>query len=222
MTLNKQKGNMYPFVTHTWNPIKGRCPHNCNYCYMKNKLVGELRLDKKCLKDNLGSGNFIFVGSSTDMFADDVLKEWIIKVLKYCNKFPNNKYLFQTKNPKRFIEVINYFPKDVIFGTTIETNRDYKINKAPPTDERKDWIMKFPSHKTMISIEPIMIFDMDMFVGWIKEIEPKFISIGADSKNSKLPEPNKEEINFFIKQLKQFTEVRLKDNLNRLMATQKT
>jgi len=27
MTLNKQKGNMYGFVTHTWNVIKGKCPH---------------------------------------------------------------------------------------------------------------------------------------------------------------------------------------------------
>ena len=25
--LNEQKGNMYGFVTHTWNPIKGKCFH---------------------------------------------------------------------------------------------------------------------------------------------------------------------------------------------------
>lgn len=27
MGLNKAKGNMYEFITHTWNPIKGKCPH---------------------------------------------------------------------------------------------------------------------------------------------------------------------------------------------------
>ena len=26
---------MYEFVTHTWNPIKGKCYHDCSYCYMK-------------------------------------------------------------------------------------------------------------------------------------------------------------------------------------------
>jgi DNA repair photolyase len=36
MPLNPSKGNMYPFVTHTWNPIRGKCPHDCSYCYMKN------------------------------------------------------------------------------------------------------------------------------------------------------------------------------------------
>ena len=30
--LNRQKGNMYPWITHTWNPIKGKCPHDCTYC----------------------------------------------------------------------------------------------------------------------------------------------------------------------------------------------
>ena len=33
--LNKQKGNMYGFVTHTWNTVKGRCKYDCRYCYMK-------------------------------------------------------------------------------------------------------------------------------------------------------------------------------------------
>lgn len=35
MVLNEQKGNMYNFITHTWNPIKGKCWHDCSYCYMK-------------------------------------------------------------------------------------------------------------------------------------------------------------------------------------------
>lgn len=28
MALTKSKGNMYPWVTHTWNPIKG-CGYAC-------------------------------------------------------------------------------------------------------------------------------------------------------------------------------------------------
>lgn len=25
---NKQRGNMYSWVTHTWNAIKGKCPYH--------------------------------------------------------------------------------------------------------------------------------------------------------------------------------------------------
>ena len=32
--LNEAKGNMYSWVTHTWNTVKGECPHGCTYCYM--------------------------------------------------------------------------------------------------------------------------------------------------------------------------------------------
>ena len=38
---------MYPWVTHTWNVIKGKCPHDCSYCYMKRFPQGELRFDEK-------------------------------------------------------------------------------------------------------------------------------------------------------------------------------
>ena len=58
--MNKQKGNMYGFVTHTWNPIRGECPHDCKYCYMKKwGKQKPLRLVEKELKTDLGSGNFI-------------------------------------------------------------------------------------------------------------------------------------------------------------------
>jgi len=87
--LNKTKGNMYPWVSHTWNPIKGKCPHDCSYCYMKRFPQGELRLDEKALKDNLGEGNFIFVGSSCDMWSNDIPSLWIKKVLEHCRKFDN-------------------------------------------------------------------------------------------------------------------------------------
>lgn len=57
--LNKQKGNMYGFVTHTWNVIKGKCPHDCEYCYMKVFPQGELRFDEKELKSFLDGGKLI-------------------------------------------------------------------------------------------------------------------------------------------------------------------
>ena len=29
MNLKESKGNMYEFITHTWNPMGGRCPASC-------------------------------------------------------------------------------------------------------------------------------------------------------------------------------------------------
>lgn len=106
MGLNKSAGNMYEFITHTINFIKGKCFHDCLYCFMKymfNIILGDIYLDEKELRTNLGSGRFIFVGSSTDMWAKNVLSEWIRRVLDRCQEF-TNRYLFQSKNPRRFSE----------------------------------------------------------------------------------------------------------------------
>ena len=37
--LNESKGNMYGFITNTWNSIKGKCYHDCSYCHPKGTLV---------------------------------------------------------------------------------------------------------------------------------------------------------------------------------------
>ncbi len=207
---------MYGWVTHTWNVIKGRCQHNCYYCYMidiwnRCNSINQ-RFDEKELKIDLGSGNVIFVGSSTDMFADEISYEYIKKVLDYCKKF-DNTYLFQSKNPYRFRSFV--FPEKTILGTTIESNKPYNVSKAPFVDERKHWMCN-QHFDVMVSIEPIMDFDLDIFVRWIKEIKPKFVSIGADSKEHNLPEPSWEKVQQLITELKKFTEVKVKDNLNRL------
>lgn len=55
--LNEATGNMYTWITHTWNTVKGECPHGCIYCYMKRfGKQKPVRFDEKELKTNLGSG----------------------------------------------------------------------------------------------------------------------------------------------------------------------
>ena len=215
--LNKQKGNMYSWVTHTWNPIKGKCPHDCLYCYMKVYPRPELHFDEKELKTNLGKGNFIFVGSSCDMWANDIPAMWIEDILAYCSEF-DNTYLFQSKNPARFNKMC--FPFSTILGTTIETNRPYprEIGKAPEPLLRYSIMASWegPENK-MVSIEPIMDFDLDVMVRWIKDIEPELVSIGADSKGHNLPEPPADKVRQLIEELQKITEVKLKDNLKRLV-----
>jgi len=183
--------------------------------------IGEMRLAEKELHTNLGKGNTIFVGSSTDMWAEDVPKEWILKVLEHCRGYPDNVYLFQSKNPKRFLEIFSFYddllPQNTIIGTTIETNRDTShISKAPSPYTRFVMMVGAPFTK-MISIEPIMDFDLEEFAQWLEVINPKFVSIGADSKNHNLPEPPAWKVKKLISELEKFTEVKVKDNLNRIV-----
>jgi len=39
MGLNKQKGNMYLRVIHTWSSITGKCPHNSCDAFLKWKYL---------------------------------------------------------------------------------------------------------------------------------------------------------------------------------------
>lgn len=215
MGLNISKGNMYEFVTHTWNIIKGECFHDCSYCYMKRwGKLNPVRFDKKELNTDLGEGNFIFVGSSCDMWAENIPDEWIFATLCHCNKF-DNSYLFQTKNPHNIRRIL--VPNSHVC-ITLETNRHYPaIMRNCPTPEQRVEQMKLIRHPLYITIEPIMDFDLPVFIDMIKECEPIQVNIGADSGNHKLPEPPLEKVLELVAELEKFTTIHNKSNLGRLL-----
>ncbi|NQU33122.1 MAG: hypothetical protein HQ521_07795 [Bacteroidetes bacterium] len=222
MGLNIRKGNMYKFVTHTWNTVKGECQHDCSYCYMKR--FGEqnpVRFDENEIKTVLGKAKFIFVGSSNDMFAFGIPEEWILRTLDHCAQF-ENKYLFQTKNPRKFLEFISSPAINERTGlcTTIETNRWYPEimgNSPKPLERALAMIEVSKSIKTLVTIEPIMDFDLSELVELIRMCNPVQVNIGADSGNNNLPEPTKEKVLALIEELKLFTKVELKENIFRIL-----
>ena len=221
MGLNKSTGNMYDFITHTWNTIKGECYHDCSYCYMKRwGKLNPVRFDKKELKTDLGKDNFIFVGSSNDMFADNINDDWIIETLHHCRQF-SNKYLFQTKNPEKLYAFRNSLPINTVVCTTFESNIVYSEiqNKSPNFVQRSTYMnyLKRYGFKTYVTIEPIMDFELLQFIEHIKICAPTQVNIGADSGNNNLPEPPKEKILELISELEKFTKVKQKNNLVRLL-----
>ena len=225
MGLTKSRGNMYPWTSDHWNPIKGTCPFACSYCYTRGPRFknskGPVRFDKKEIKTRLGTGRTIFVGSKIDMWASDIPSMWDLFVLAACQNHPGNEYLFQTKNPERFYRFKNSFPLRCILGVTLESNREYpEISKAPPISERVRWMKRLKEEVSiprMISIEPIMDFDLESFVEMIEWIRPSFVSIGADSKNHHLPEPSLEKVGELLIALRTITELKIKNNLKRLL-----
>jgi len=216
---------MYPWTDYHWNPVKGVCPFACSYCYthgprFKNSK-GPIRFDKKELDTKFGNGRTIFVGSKIDLWAEDIPEIWDLLILAACQFYPRNKYLFQTKNPQRFYSFKNSFLLQTILGVTLESNRDYPVlSGAPAIAERVSWMTQLrrkTSFDFMVSIEPILDFDLDLFVEMIKQIRPSFVSIGVDSKRHHLPEPSLEKIKQLLLALRSVTDLKLKDNLKRLL-----
>ena len=227
--LNVAKGNMYGFITHTWNPIKGRCYHQCSYCYMNNLLTPKYQCSPVLVEyefnKDLNEGARIFVGSSIDMFANDVPDKWILRVLDHCAGFNDQRagqkkivFLFQSKNPSRFLKFLDHRVfKHSIIGTTIETNRYYpEIMVNSPTIEDRANAMKEIAEKgfyTMITAEPLLAFDKTDFVKIIRQCDPRFINIGRNSerKNS-LPEPTSTQVKELVAELREITKVIFKSN----------
>jgi hypothetical protein len=236
MSLRPSAGNMYGFVTHTWNPIKGRCSHACTYCYMRRfGPLKPLRLDekemhvdftaelKKFREDEKSNRDlFVFVGSSCDMFAGDVPGEWIERVLEKCWAAPKGVwFLFQSKNPSRMHDC--RFPAGTTLCTTIETNRQYPefIGRTYSTQLRAVTLGRLgrfdrPDVQRMVTIEPIMDFDLADLVGLLQLARPNQINIGADSRHSGLPEPTPEKLEALIEAAREICTVHLKPNLERL------
>jgi protein gp37 len=230
--LNKVQpnSNMYQnWITHTWNPLAGECNHHCSYCQvqknktrfskLQNKYSGKTRFDESYLNDDLGSGKFIFVCNQQDLFADGNTSGAVRTVLELCCKYPENKYLFQTKNPYRFgvFKLWNEIPVNSVLCTTIETNRDFwNIVKVAPSVLNRTLEMEKINIEKFVTIEPIMDFDLKEFVEMIKMCNPKAVFIGADSKKCGLPEPSEKQILMLIKSLEKFTDVHIKNNLKRL------
>lgn len=227
--LTKSKGNMYKWCTHTHSHLKGECPHKCKYCYvqamakrfpnMKKKYSGELRLDEKALEADYGKGRVIFIEHMNDLFAEGVA-DWVIcTVLGHCARFPDNQYVFQTKNPERYAIVWDYLPENAILGTTIESDLRHEVmGDAPDVNSRLVGITeaKKQGFETFITIEPILKFS-PVFAGKIGYCMPSFVNIGADSKGHGLTEPTFPEImELYQEPIDHNIEVRKKINLERL------
>jgi DNA repair photolyase len=231
MSLVKSKGNMYDWVTHMHSHLAGECPHRCSYCYVQRgvaRLSGKYNGPVRLLPDELevcyGKGKTIFVDHMNDLFAAEVSDRVLTKVLDHTKTYPDNIYVFQTKNPGRAWLYRNWFPPEYMIGTTIETDRDLsQLSRAPYPAQRACGIALFAGKgvSTFITIEPVMDFHSEKFPAMIIAAWPQFVNIGADSKRSYLDEPSPEKLNQLILDLTRAgVAIRKKHNLGRILGGQ--
>jgi len=226
MPLSKTSGQMYPWVSHCHTHLGGECPHKCSYCYVQaterrfhgGRYVGEVRLIEKEFAVNYGSGKTIFVEHCNDLFAEGVPAAFVARVLAHCRMWPDNEYVFQTKNPGRYEKWIHLMPPRRLLGCTIESTVPLEGCAAPaPTLRVTSMLMLPESERRFITIEPILAGDMDILAEWCNAIQPEFVNIGADSKGNDLPEPSAAAVKRLIRRLQEYgVEIREKRNLGRL------
>ena len=209
------------FSQNHWNPVRGKCSHDCKYCNTdKDFNKGIISIIENEIEKDLGENNFIFVCSMTDLFTDDTPIEIIERVISKCNSYPTNKYLFQTKNPERYEEFNNILPESSMYGITLESNRIYPGTYAPSPVSRVNTFSNLLIKRKMVSIEPIMDFDIVALLGMVKEIKPRILIIGADNNHSNLIEPSVTKTKMFINEIKRLLPLTLivkRNNLFRLL-----
>ena len=164
---------------------------------------------------------FIFMPSSGDinfMRAND-----FAELLAYAERYQDRTFLIQTKDPFCLLERCTRFPKNVLLGTTIETNllcfdqtRSLKyyywdISQAPYPCTRKNAMAKLDHSRKTITIEPILDFTLEVMIEWMNLIKPEIIWVGYDNHNCRLPEPPLEKTQALIDGLRtEGFDVRLK------------
>nr|DAM61964.1 MAG TPA: Protein of unknown function (DUF5131) [Caudoviricetes sp.] len=115
----------------------------------------------------------VFVCSMADLFGDWVPDEWIEQVFKACEAASQHRYLFLTKNPKRYVDLYakNILPigKGYWYGTTV-TSPEQPFFYSYALDDNQH---------TFVSIEPIM-----GSFGKIKN-PPDWVIVGAETGNRK-------------------------------------
>jgi len=181
----------------------------------------KVKYDRKALEKNGGKyPGIIFMEHCNDLFASGVNEDFVYLSLLHCRNYPENTYVFQTKNPLGYIAYEKWLPPNHILGCTIETNRDMKdVSGAPPAAIRASAMSRIStSHKTFITIEPILDLDVPELELWMRRIRPDFVNVGADSKEHHLPEPSPEKVRELLDMLGRLgIEIREKHNLERLL-----
>ena len=135
----------------------------------------------------------------------------------HSRKYPETEYYLQSKDPRFFDPYLDDLPKSTILITTLETNYDHdyaRYSNAPPPRKRWHDFKDLKWDRKIITIEPIMDFDMKEFLRMLIDINPMKIWIGYNSrpKAVQLPEPSLAKTEKLIRLLREnMIEVEEKD-----------
>jgi DNA repair photolyase len=162
---------------------------------VREKYSGASRTNAKWLNEikQFTAEDFVFVCDMTDLFGYWVPTEIIQQVFIAISNSPA-KFLLLTKNPERYRQLISIgvsVPSNCILGCTVESDVDH-LSSGMQERARLMVMMelRLMGYPTMLSVEPIMDFDLEPFVNKIIKAKPEFVAVGYDNYGNGLVEPS--------------------------------
>lgn len=154
----------------------------------------------------------IFVCSMGDLFGDWVPTEWIKEVFAACEKAPQHRYLFLTKNPKRYTDLGNH---GVCMPTTVDAYFGFSMDGvyAPKRPLPRGWT-------TFCSVEPLLTRLTETEIR--DAVATEWVIIGAETGNRKgKVTPEKEWIDAIVRKARENdTAVFMKESLREIMGSE--
>lgn len=176
------------------------------YPYGFNPTFHRYRLDEP---QHWKKPRTIFVCSMADLFGDWVPDEWIEQVFDACAKAPQHRYMFLTKNPKRYFDLMD---KGIVMPNIVDWRYGYTIDGAKTVQK------PFPvGFRSFVSIEPIQgrLSGSDIAAA----ARTEWVILGAETGNRKgKVTPEKEWIEEILERCDvSETPVFMKESLRELM-----
>jgi len=162
----------YPLLKHTSKgEVKAPYPFGFDPTFHRYRLGEPAKVKKP---------QTIFVGSMTDLFHDAIPDKWIEAVFEACKAAPWHRYLFLTKNPKRYTRM----------GWELPRGKNYWYGATVTRDGETSWYSML--HNTYISVEPLLD---RVIVASRSAIAPNWVIVGKmTGAGSDKHEPKREWI----------------------------
>ena len=165
----------------------------------------------------------IFVCSMADLFGDWVPDEWIDAVISSTQSALQHRYLFLTKNPKRYDDWLERFEEgrakgieevaNCWFGASASTNKE--LDRA--NESRAQWLSIEPIRER-IATDENQFMEVNPYIGY-EQKRWEWVVIGAETGNSEHKiVPKREWGEEIVKVCKEYgTPVFMKESLRELM-----
>lgn len=209
--------NLIGWCDYTWNPVKGKCPVACPYCYARriyDRFGYDLTIrvnEKELLAPyKLKKPAKIFVGSTMELFGGWIQREWLERIFQVAYECPQHIFQFLTKMPNS-IPQGNWkrnakwrYTENIWLGVTVASQEDrWRIHVLSDVLQAQ---VRFASFEPLLSMITPLAIDF-LPLDWV--------IIGAETGNRKGKiEPKTEWIEQIIEQADYFgIPVFMKDNL---------
>lgn len=171
----------------TCNPVKGKCPMACPYCYAR-RLHDRFRWDPTVryepsvltALDKLRKPSRVFVGSTIELFGPWVPDEWLEEILTAVAAHHQHIFIFLTKQPQN-LRRFSPFPKNCWVGVTA-TGRGGLVNPVSP-------LLYVDAAIKYVSVEPLLNnpWSVGRWIDEIRDVGINWLIIGGQTGPWKPP-----------------------------------